>query len=53
MRVVVVGECAVTVPEGCSDWQAAMWIIPGILPGEYLALDVVEISRSEVEKCAD
>jgi len=48
MRIVVVGEVAVRVPEGASDWDAAMWVNPGILPDEFDAFELIDISLAEV-----
>jgi hypothetical protein len=53
MRIVVHGDFAVAIPEGCSDWDAACWINPGLLPDEYKVMDVVFISKAELEAMRD
>jgi hypothetical protein len=49
MRIVVVGDVAVTVPEGVSPWRAAEWINPGIIPDEFQEFDVIELTARELE----
>lgn len=50
MKIVIASGVAVVVPEGCSDWDAACWINPGLLPDEYAVYDAVFLSANELRQ---
>jgi len=49
MRVVVAGDVAVLVPDGATDWDAAMWINPGLMPDEYQVFDVIHLTVRDLD----
>ena len=49
MKVVVAGDVVVAIPIGAHATDVAHWINPGLLPDEYQVVDVMQVSREELE----
>jgi hypothetical protein len=53
MRVVIVGDKALILCEGVSEWGAAMLVNPGILPDEYRVFEGVMVTPAMLDRLDD